>query len=346
MLRRLTLGVASLAIAAGTFAALPAKADAIADFYKGKTLRLIYGFGAGGTYGKYSIMLSEYLQKHIPGNPNIIAQSMPGAGGTKAANYAFNVLAKDGTGLYMPVDSLIISQLLRPKSVRYKADGFTWLGTVIQSNSVIVLRSDSGIKSLSDTKQKQIIMASTGKGSQTFLMPSLLNGVYGSKMKIVMGYKGSRGSQLAMEQGEAQGVSLTWLAWKSGKPHWFKGAKPFGMPVVQIGFQKEKDLPDVPMLIDQVAEQDKPIVQFMSTLSPIGRGLAVPPGVPAERTAALRAAFDRVVNDPEFRAAAEKRNLRVNSATGAEIQKLVSDTLASANPAVVKRAQQLIMGAK
>ena len=339
MFRTLALGAAALAFIATT----PAKADAIADFYKGNTLKIVFGFGVGGTYGKYSLMLGEFLSKHIPGNPTVVTQSMPGAGGLKAANYAYNVMPKDGSSLWMPVDSLVISQLLRPKKVKFISDKFTWLGTVIQSNATIVVRSDAGINKLSDLKSKQIIMASSGKGSQTFLMPQLLNALYGAKFKIVTGYRGSRKMQFSMEQGETQGVSLTWLAWKSGKAAWFKPGG-FAKPIVQIGYEKEADLSSVPMFSDVVTSaEDKKIVAFMASLSPIGRGLAVPPGVPAARVAALKTAFRKTVTDPDFIAAATKRNLRVSPLTGDQIQNIVNNAL-KISPAVVKRAQKLIMG--
>lgn len=344
MSRFMKCGLAlSAMVATSLVASVPTKADAISDFYKGRTVTLVYGFGAGGTYGKYSLMLGEFLSKHIPGNPKIITQSMPGAGGLKATNHAFNVMPKDGSALIMPVDSLIISQLLRPKKVKFKSNQFTWLGTVIQSNAVIAIRSDSGIKSLNDLKNKEVIMASSGVGSQTFLMPQLLNALYGAKFKIVKGYRGSRKMQLAMEQGEVQGVSLTWLAWKSAKAPWFKSGG-FAKALVQIGYEKEGDLGGVPMFVDMVkSKEDKQIVNFMASLSPIGRGLAVPPGVPAARVAALKTAFWKTVNDPDFKAAAAKRNLRVNPLTGEQVQKIVNDSL-NISPAVVKRARALIMG--
>lgn len=342
------LGAAGVALIAGTMLAglsgltSPASADPIADFYKDRTVTITFGFGVGGTYGKYSLMLGEFLSRHIPGNPKVLTQSMPGAGGLKAANYAYNVMAKDGTGLYMPVDSLIISQLLRPNKVKFKSDGFTWLGTVIQSNATIVVRADAGINSLEDLKTTQVIMASSGKGSQTFLMPQLLNALYGAKFKIVMGYRGSANMQLSMEQGETQGVSLTWLAWKSNKPEWLK-PDGFARAIVQIGYEKEPDL-DAPMFSDMVTSvEDKQIVNFMASMSPIGRGLAVPPGVSKEKISALRWAFDKTVSDPEFIAAAIKRRLRVNPLTGERIQSIVRQSL-EASPAVVKRAQKLIMG--
>lgn len=344
MLKKLSTG-ALAALGVALIAASPVKAQSVEDFYKGRTVTLVYGFGAGGTYGKYSLMLAEFLSKHIPGHPKIVAQSMPGAGGLKAANFAYNVMPKDGSSLYMPVDSMIISQLLRPKKVKFQADKFTWLGTVIQTNAVIVVRSDAGINTLSDLKKKQVVMASSGKGSQTFLMPQLLNALYGAKFKIVAGYRGSRKMQLSMEQGESQGVSLTWLSWSSAKPQWFKPGG-FAKALVQIGVAKDPALPNVPMFLDVVkSADDKKIVNFMASMSPIGRGLAVPPGTPADRTKALQMAFAKVVSDPGFLAAAKKRKLLVNGLSAAKIQGIVDGAL-KVSPAIVKRAQKLIMGTK
>ena len=345
MKKKWLLGAAGAALIAVGMLASPASADAIADFYKGKTVKIIFGFSVGGTYGKYSLTLAEFLKKHIPGNPNVIAESRPGAGGVKAANYAFNAMTKDGTGLYMPLETLVITELLRPKAVKYKSDKFTWLGTVIQSNSVIVARSDAGVKGLADLKSKQVIMASSGKGSPTYLMPATVNGLLGAKFKIVTGYRGSRKMMLSMEQGETQGIALTWLAWASSKPQWFKSGG-FATPLIQIGNQREKDLPNVPMLSDLVTSaEDKQIVNFMASLSPIGRGLAVPPGVSKDKISALRRAFDKTVSDPQFIAAAKKRRLRVNSLSGEQIQRIVNQAM-TASPAVVKAARLKIFGTK
>ena len=347
MYKTTLLGIAGAA--ALTLAALPAntaRAGAVADFYKGKTVTIVYGFSPGGTYGKYAQMMSRHLQRHIPGKPNIISQSMPGAGGTKATNYAYTILPKNGTALLMPPDSIIVSQLLRPKGVRYKANEFTWLGNLIESNSIVVVRADAGVKSLADIVKKQVIMSSTGKGSQTFLVPSMLNGVFGTRFKIVMGYKGSAGSMLAMEQGETQGVSLTWLAWKTNRPQWFDNSQSElkGIPVVQIGFQKEQDLPNVDMARDLAKNaEDRQIVDFMASLGPIGRGLAAVPGVPRGRVMALRAAFKAMSRDRELLAEAKKRNLRIKPKSGEEVQKIVNDVL-KMSPAVIKRARKLIMG--
>lgn len=329
--------LAAALVLGGTTAAT---AETAAEFYKGKTLKIVFGFGVGGTYGKYSQILAQYLATYT-GAEKIITQSMPGAGGIKATNFMYNVAKPDGLTLHMPPDTIVISELLRPKAVKYKSNDFQWLGTAIQSNSIIVLRTDAGIKKAEDLKTRQVIMGSTGKGSQTFLMPSLVNGVFGAKFKIVSGYKGSRKTQLAMEQNEVQGVALTWLSWKSAKEQWFTDG--FAMPVVQIGVTKEQDLPNVPMLADLVTGENKQIVNFMATMGPLGRGLTVPKGTPQDRVDFLRSAFAKTVADPNFIVNAEKRKLRVKAATGLELQKIVNDSL-KVSDETVKRAQALIFG--
>ncbi|MFT5487360.1 MAG: tripartite-type tricarboxylate transporter receptor subunit TctC [Paracoccaceae bacterium] len=338
----LTRHITSAALAAALVfgGATAANAETAAEFYKGKTLKIVFGFGVGGTYGKYSQILAQYLAPYT-GAEKVITQSMPGAGGIKSANYMYNVAKADGLTLFMPPDTIVISELLRPKAVKYKSNDFQWLGTAVQSNSVIALRGDAGIQKVSDLKSKQVIMGSTGKGSQTFLMPSLVNGVLGTKFKIVSGYKGSRKTQLAMEQNEVQGVSLTWLSWKSAKEKWFKDG--FAKAVIQIGVEKEEDLPNVPMLADLVTGENRQIVNFMATMGPLGRGLVVPKGTPKDRVDFLRAAFAKTVADPNFIVNAEKRKLRVKAATGAQLQKIVNDSLKVSNE-TVKRAQVLIFG--
>lgn len=347
MLKHLKLAIAaSAALAAGGLAVAPAAADSIADTYRGKTVTLLFGYGVGGTYGQYSLLLSEHLPRFIPGNPTIITQSMPGAGGLKATNHAYTRLRKDGLGLFMPPDSLIISQLLRPKAARYKADGFTWLGNVMESNSVIVVTKSSGVKTFKDAMKREVIVSSTGKGSQTFLVPSMLNGVFGTKFKIIMGYKGSRGSTHAVELGETQGVSLTWLTLMKNRSRWFDASDhpTKALPIIQVGFRKEPDLAHVPLASDLAkTKEDKQIVNFIASLGPLGRGLVVPPGVPNNLVVALRKAFDAMVKDPKFIAATTKRKLKVRPKSGAEVQAIVREVL-KIPPEVVARARKVILG--
>lgn len=332
------------ALAVGSVAALPARADSVADFYSGKTITILVGYGAGGTYGQYAQIMSHYMPKFIPGHPNMVVQYMPGAGGLKATNYAYNVLPKDGTALIEPPDSTIITQLTDPKHARYNASKFTWIGNMIESNSVICVRADAGVKTLEDAEKKQVIMASTGTGSQTYIIPTVLNAIFHTKFKIIMGYKGSRGSTHAMEQNEVQGVSLSWLAFPTDMPQWFKGSHEHwkAIPIIQVGFQKERDLPWVERAQDLAkTSADRQILDFVATLGPIGRGLAAPPGMPKKYIMAMRKAFNAMIKDPATKADVERRHLRIIPKTGEEVQKIVDQVL-KMSPAVVKRATMIL----
>ena len=203
----------------------------------------------------------------------------------------------------------------------------------------MVVRSDTGVKQWSDLKTKEVPFAASGVGSQTFQLPSIVNGLLGTRIKIVKGYKGSRKMLLAMEQGEAAGINLTWLAFKTNREAWFKDG--FAVPLIQMGPKPEAELPDVPMLSKLVAAEDRPIIGFMSTLVAIGRSLATPPGVSADKIAFLRGAFAKAVATPAFAAMMKKSKLRVTPSTGEEIQKIVNDSL-KIKPEVLAKTRKLL----
>lgn len=333
-------GAASALVVASTVA-VSAYAQSAAEFYTGKKLTLYIGYGLGGTYGKSSTLLANSLKKEVKAD-SIIIQSMPGAGGLKMTNYVYNIAPKDGSALLMPPDTLVITQLLKPKAAKYEADKFTWIGGAVRSNSLLAVRKDAGIKSWKDLKTKSVPFASSGLGSQTFQVPALVNGLLGTKIQIVKGYKGSRKMLLAMEQGEVSGIGLTWLSYKTNRKAWFDSG--FAIPIVQMGPAGEPDLPkSVPLLRNLVSPADKPIVSFMSTLVTIGRGLALPPGVPKDRAAFLTKAFANVVNDPVFKADMKKRKLEVTPSTAAEIQQTVGANL-KISSAVVDRTRKILFG--
>lgn len=334
----------ALALSIANISADPAQAASAADTYKGGTITILVGYGAGGTYGKTSLLLARHFSKNIPGNPTVIVQHMPGAGGLKSTNFAYNAMPKAGFNILMPPEMIVVSQLLRPTKVKYKTDKFTWLGRVLGSNTTVVVRRDSGIGSFQDLVTKKIVMAASGRGSPTFLIPSMLNNMMGAKMKTVIGYKGSRGTMLAMERGEGQGVALVWMAWSANKPEWFRGANSFAVPIVQSGFEKEKDLPNVPLIRDLMkTDEDRQIADLMATASLIGRGLAFPPGTPKYLIEPMRAALWKTVTDPAFIAEGTKRRLPVTPKTGAEIQKTVNRIMTT-SPAIVKKAQKMVFG--
>lgn len=328
------------------FASTP-QAAGLGDFYKGRTITIYIGYGFGGTYGKYARTMAEHLSKFIDGNPNIIVKSQPGAGGIKMTNYAYTAMPRGGYHWLMPPDTTVVSELLRPKKVKYRAREFTWLGSSNQTNTIFVLRTDSGVTKWQDMKTKQVVVGNTGPGSTSFLIPRMAKEMLGLKIKQVSGYKGSSKTILAMEQGEHQGTGFNWLAWSSKVSHWFKpdkNGKQFAHAVLQTGVFKDPDLPNVPMLRDLVAKKYKPIVSFMATLGIIGRGLALPPGVPKNIVEPLRAAFSKMVSDPAYIAECKKRRLRVLATSGKDIQAFVNDAYDSANPKVVAQASKMIFG--
>lgn len=328
------------AIGVAGFASAPASAIE----YSGKTITVVIAYGFGGTYGKYSRTMADHLRRFIPGKPNIIVQSMPGAGGLKASNYAYNVMPRNGYNMFVPPDTIVVTQLLRPKKVKYNASEFRWIGSTNQTNTIFVLRKDAGITHWSQMKTKEVITGNTGPGATSFLIPRMMKVMLGLKIRQISGYKGSRKTILAMEQNEHQGTGFNWLAWNTIVPHWFEKGKEFAIPLVQTGHFKDPALPNVPMLIDLVEAKYKPIVKFISTLGIIGRGLAFPPGVPKDILDMMRPAFDKMVVSPKYNADAKKRRLRVLASTGQQVQDVVEDALKNSDPEVVAKARKIIFG--
>ena len=332
----------SIALAAAGIAALAAQPAAAADFYAGKQMKITIGYGFGGTYGKYSRLFAKHMSRHIPGNPTIVVESRPGAGGIKAMNYAANVMRNDGLNMFVPLDSGVLAQLIFAGKVKYDMSKFISLGSANQTNVIVVLRSDSGIAKWDDLRTKQVVMGATGRGSTGFLIPKFVNGMLGTKMKVISGYKGSSKTGLAVEQGEVNGAAFNWLFWRSKYERWFKGDSPHARAIVQVGHLIDPDLPNVPMLMDLVAAEHKPIVAFVGLLGLIGRGLAVPEGTPMDKVNILRTAFNNMVADPVFIADTEKRKLRVIAATGQEIDKVIAEAVSGAKPEIVAKAQKMI----
>jgi len=316
-----------------------------ADHFKDRTMTIVIPYGPGGTYDKYGASFANHIGKFIPGKPTVILQHMPGAGGTKAMAYLYNVAPKNGFFATVPLDNIVTNQLLRPKKMRFKAQNFNYLGSANQTNIIIVARSDSGVTSVGEWKKgKSLIGSTSGKSSSGYLAPALTMGLLNLKGRIVTGYKGSSRSIMAIEQGESQMAGFNWLAWSSKVPHWFKGDKPFATAIVQIGFEKDPALPNVPMLTDLVATEDKPLVSFLAASGPIGRGLAYPPKVNSQYVAAARTAFNEMTKDKAFAAELKKKRLRLIPSTGEQIQKVVNDSIKEASPAIVKKVRAIIFG--
>jgi tripartite-type tricarboxylate transporter receptor subunit TctC len=347
MRKSLVTAIASVSTLALANISTSVVAQDISDTYKNRTVTILVGYSAGGTYGRTSLLLSEHLGKLIPGKPTIVVQHMPGAGGIKAANYFYNVAPKNGLNLLMPPEMTVVSELLRPSKVKYKTKEFTWLGRVFGQNSTIVVMRSSGITSVEDLKTKELIVGSSGKGSPTFLIPAALNALLKTKLKIITGYRGSKPLMLAMEQGEVQGISLGWTAWISGKPSWFRGGdKSKAIPLVQNGYTPQKGIEHVPMIRSLLKDkEDQNVAKMLGSAAILGRGLVLPPGAPNQLVKPLRTAFTKINKDKKFIEDAYKRKLEVDPISGEDIQKIINE-LMSMPASTVERARKIIFGGK
>ena len=306
----------------------PVLADPVADFYKGKQIRFVIRTTPGGDYDQYTRLIARFIGKYIPGNPSIIPVNMPGGGGITAANYMAQVAPHDGTVIGIVSQGLAADQALG-MSPQLKADlrEFNWIANVVFSNQLLVVWHTSPTKTIEDAKTRVTTIGTTGAGSASVQYPAFYNNVIGTKFKIVFGYPGGQSIDLAMERGEVEGRGTNpYSGWMASKPTWIP--QKLIIPLIQAGVEKEPALPDVPLILDQkVKPQDQPLLQFMAQASTVGRPLATTPGVPAERVAALRAAFFATVKDPEFIEAAAREHLEIKPQTGEKLHEIIMGLL-------------------
>lgn len=270
-----------------------------AQFFEGKTIELAIGTGPGGAYGSYGLVFAHYFGKHIPGNPAIVTKFRPGAGGVVMANYLYNAAPKDGTVIAMPLSPLVLAQFTGA-SIQYDASKFNWIGRIAGLTRLIAVWHSSPLKTFSDLIRHQSIAGTSGKGSETYMDPALMNYVFGTKIKIVSGYRGSNDLMLALERGEISVVSGTWANFAGNHPDWLRDKKVRFL--VQIGLSKISGQENVPLLADLAKnDSDRKLIEFMSLVTQsVGYSIMTPPGVPAARVAALRTAFDATMKDPGF----------------------------------------------
>lgn len=303
-------------------------------------INLIIGYGAGGGYDIYARFIAPYLTKHLPGHPRVVPQNMPGAGSLKAANYLYNVAAKDGTVIGAVSQSVPQMELLGQPGIQFKADKFVWLGRMADVRSLIGIWHTVPVKTIHDAKTREITVSVGGPLSGSTLYVSFLNALTGTKMRPIAGYA-SREAMLAMERGEIDGsASILWSVLQSQYPHWIKDKKV--SILVQVGLERDAALPDVPLLSELANnEQDKRIFDAIASSDIIGRSLLAPPGVPQARVDALRKAVMDALNDPEARATAQKMKLDIGPLDGVALQKIVQET-SELTPDVVTKIRSLV----
>jgi tripartite-type tricarboxylate transporter receptor subunit TctC len=320
---------------------LPAAAQSVADFYKGKTVNVIVGFGPGGGYDLYARTLARHLGQHIPGNPTVVVQNMEGAGSVRAANYVYGVAPKDGTTIAAVNQNAPMYQMLGGAGATYDAEKLQYLGSIANSNGLVYTWAASGIKTIDDARAREVPLGAVGRSSDSYIYPTIVNVLTGTKFKPIPGYAGTGQINIAIERGEVVGRGgNTWASVQSSNKSWLEQHKLNFL--VQIGFKKEAELPDVPMLQELVKnDADRKVADVVSLPTALGYSHWLAPGVPKDRLEALRAAYAATLKDPKFLAEAAKANLEVRPQTGAEVAALANKVATTPQDIRVRTAKLL-----
>jgi len=326
----------ALLAAPGLVLSKPAASQSVEEFYKGKTIRLVVGYSAGGGHDANARLLSRHIGKYIPGQPKIVVENMPGASSLKSVQYLDNGAPTDGTVFTAFSSGLVTESLTKPDHFPINLGNYSWLGSLSQEIRVCYVRADLGIKNWNDLlKSPQIIFGETGRGSASYIDSGILKEIFGVKLKTILGYPGGSEKKIAVERGELDGdctsfstVPIEWI--KSGKVKLVSRGTPL----------KLADMPpDTPYVMDLASDpHQKALIKFLLSPSIVGRPYVASKAVPADRLAALQTAFNAAVKDPQFLAEADKLQLPiVGSMTGdeaaayiREMYKVDADTIAKA----------------
>ncbi len=316
--------IASAGIIAAALALVsPARAQTPAEFYRGKTINLDIGSSVGGGYDIHGRLLARHIGKHIPGNPTVVPRNIEGAGGLRLANILYNSAPRDGTSFGIVFRSIPFDPLLGNKAAQFDATKFTWIGSTSNEVSICVAWHTTGVTSIDDLRTKEIVVGSTGTNADTSIFAKVINGVFGTRMKIVTGYPGGNEISLALERGELGGrCAWSWSAVKATRISWVEQKQVHIF--VQLGLSKHPDLPHVPLVVDLAKTADeRDIARLVFARQQFAWPFVAPPGVPKDRAEALRAAFNATMQDKAYLAEAEKAKLEIMPVAGEDIERLI-----------------------
>ena len=318
----------------------PARAQSVEDFYKNKSISLVVGFSVGGGYDLYARHLARHIGKHIPGKPAILPQNMAGAGSLRAANFIYTAAPKDGTAFGTFSRTTGINPLLE-SGATFDGTKFTWLGSVTDDTSLCITWHTSPVKTWKDFIEKPVTLGGQGPSSEPDIFARLYKNVFGAPIKLVAGYPGTNEIMLAMERGEVDGLcGLSWSTIKGRHAAWLKDKK-INL-LVQAAFKKEPEIGDVPLVMEQTKDAEKlQILKLILAAQEMARPFAAPPGIPDDRKAALIAAFDATMKDPEYLAEAKRLNMDVAPVSAAALDRLLAELYATPKN-VVKQASEAI----
>jgi tripartite-type tricarboxylate transporter receptor subunit TctC len=331
---------------------LATSAYAQAPFYQGKTITIIVGTKAGDAYDLYPRMLAEFMPKYIPGSPNIIIQNVPGAASMIAANQLYNVTKPDGLTIGAIYPALYFEQLTKKPEAKFDWTKFGWIGNPVTSNHLMYMRADTPYKTIEDVRKASTApkCGASGLTSTGYYMPKLMEETIGTKFDIVSGYQAGQDVDLAVERGEIQCRAFTITAFFAREPFISWRKRGFVNVLMQSGAKRDPRLKDAPTLYElmdkyKTSSQARSLAKVILAAGEFGRPLVTPPGFASDRLQILRDAFDKTVNDPALKTAAEKRNLDLDPESGAELEKLAKEVMGS-SPEIIERVQKLLSGGK
>ncbi len=332
---------AAAAIGLVLAAAVSARAQSVEEFYKGKTINVVIGYGVGGGYDLYGRLLARHLGKHIPGRPSLVAQNMIGAGSLRAAQYIYSVAPKDGTAIGTFGRTIATTPLLTPAGAQFDGTKFTWLGSITNEVTTCATWHTSPVKTWKDLLEKEVTMGGEGPGADPDVYALLYRNVFGAKIKLVTGYHGTNDTMLAVERGEVDG--LCGLSWSTLKSRHLQSMTEKKLNIlIQAALMKQPELADVPLVTEVTKTREQlQIVKLFLTSQEMARPFAAPPDIPADRKAALIAAFDRTMKDPEFLAEARKLNMDVNPLSAQTMDELIAELYATPKSVLEKAAQAI-----
>ena len=315
--------------------AVPAAAQSPAGFYKGKSLELYISSSVGGGYDAYARMLARHIGRFIPGNPVVVAKNMEGAGGLRLANFLYNAAPRDGTTFATIYRGTVFDPLLGGKGAQFDATRFAFIGSANDEVSVCVTWHTTGIARFEDALTKDVVVGASGPSADSYQFPKIVNGVLGTRFKIVAGYPGGNDIDLALERREVQGrCSWSWTSLKATRRSWLDENKI--NILFQMGLSKHPDLPEIPLVIDLArTEEDRAVLRLVFARQVMAWPYLAPPGVPTDRTGALRRAFMDTMKDRDFLADADRSRLEVRPVAGEDIQRLVAEVYGT--PAAITR---------
>lgn len=331
----------AMAVVAAFLSASPASAQTPAEFYQGRTIEIGISSTVGGGYDAHARLLARTMGKYIPGHPTIVAKNIEGAGGLRLANLLYNTAPRDGTSIGTIYRATAFEPLFGNKAAQFDATQFSWIGSASSEVSLCVSWHASGVATFDDMRTKELVVAHSGAGADAYQFSKIINGVLGTRMRLVGGYRGGNEMLLAMERGEVGGrCGWSWSSIQATRREWIE-RKQVNL-LTQLALSKHPDMPAVPLIIDLArTDEQRNILRLVFARQQIAYPFLAPPGVPADRVAVLRSAFLKTMADPELLADARKARLEILPVAGVDAQRLVAELYATPAATVDKATAML-----